>query len=59
MTGTDHGEGRPIDADEIDQMIDQFRSRLDTLQQEAATLREEFDRLHQRWVAHLESRNGT
>jgi hypothetical protein len=48
-----------LDADVCDQLIAQFRARLDALQQEATAVREEFDRLHQRWIAHLESRNGT
>lgn len=48
----------PLDADLCDVLIDQFRARIYALQREATEVRQEFDRLHSRWLAHIETRNG-
>ena len=48
----------PLDADVCDEMIVQFRERLQALQRDAVEVRRQFDRLHARWLAHIENRNG-
>lgn len=51
MTANADNAGRePLDADECDRMIEQFRARIDALHKEATQTREEFDRLHHHWL---------
>jgi uncharacterized coiled-coil DUF342 family protein len=51
MGSADNEERKPLDADECDRMIEQFRARIDALHKEATQTREEFDRLHRHWQA--------
>jgi hypothetical protein len=54
-----NGDAPPVlDADTCDVLIAQFRDRIERLQREATEMREEFDRLHRRWLLHVETRNG-
>lgn len=50
--------GDTLDADVCDEMIARFRQRLDAMQREATEVRQQFEELHARWLAHVEARNG-
>lgn len=56
LGGNGDGPTPPLDADECDQLIDRFGERLRRLQHEATEIRQEFDRLHSRYLGRIERR---